>query len=836
MPPTSHLMLVPSLACPASCAYCFGPHEGATTMQRETVEAVVRWQRTRDSDRTLEITFHGGEPLVPGIDFYRMALPLLRDGLAPGHLRFSMQSNLWLLTDELAGLLREHNVALGTSLDGPEAINDAQRGAGYFRRTMAGIERARAHDLDVGCICTFTRQSLPHLDTIFSFFVHEGLNFTLHTALPALAPPRSVDLVPNRPPDLWSLSPEAHGELMVRMLDRYLAHTDKIRISTLDSLCRSVSAGRGGICTFGDCLGSYLAVGPDGAITPCQRFAGRAEYAVGNVHADPTPERLAATPTWRAFAERERRIHEECGDCAYFDICRGGCPYNALVVGDGTFQQYRDPHCAAYKRIFTAITERATAEVFAAENLAAVVERPDPNQGLLRRGRLLSLMRDGPHPYETAGRARLILAAVALAATGSPNEATTAFARLGLVTRPERTQAAMASLHARLTAPVRGLNNLYLHVTFACPLHCTHCYAQAGPPRQGALPVAQVTRACREAAALGFRHAVITGGEPLVHPQRDALLDALAALRADVKPLLTVLRTSLSLPVDDALLRRIARSTDQVVVSLDGDRETHDARRGAGSYDLVVANLRRLVTLGGDTDLSLATVLPLTQANGAPGDAVRALARELGIRRTRFRPLLPLGRAVDSQLDIVPETLWGHLDPRQMLAYGFTPVASCGMGQNLYVEPDGRAYPCYAWHGEGWQLGALGDGDGLGAILASAAFQDLGRHTVDTNAGCRTCALRYLCGGACRAWSRLPEDAQTDLDAPPRDCTALRARARSLLLSALEHLGIPEDHWREAGLDPAADLWGFPHDQTPTPEANPKGLPPDLPPSRDIRR
>jgi len=743
-------------------------------MSRQTTEAVVRWQVGLGGDgQPLEITFHGGEPLVPGSAFYRMALPLLREGLLPRSVRFAMQSNLWLLTDELAGLLREHSVSIGTSLDGPEAINDAQRGADYFRHTMAGIERARAHGLDVGCICTFTRQSLPHIHEILSFFLHEGLNFTIHAALPALAAPQGKDN------STWCLSPEAHGELLVQMLDLYLGHTNRVRISTLDSLCRSVSAGRGGICTFGDCLGDYLAIGPDGTIYPCQRFAGNSAFVVGNVHDDPTPEALAATPTWRAFQGRQQRIHEECGDCAYLEICRGGCPYNALAAGGGTFRQLRDPHCTAYRRIFSYITERATAEVFAEENMAAVVERPDPEKGLLRHGRLLSLMRDGPHPYDAAGRARLILAATALAATGSPEEAARCFERLELVTRPERTRAGMASLHARLTMPVSGLNNLYLHVTFACPLRCAHCYAEAGPPRQGAMAVERIALACREAADLGFRHAVITGGEPLVHPERENLLDMLAALRGEVKPLLTVLRTSLSFPVDDALLERIARSTGQVVVSLDGNRETHDARRGAGSYDLVVGNLRRLTASAGDSDLSLATVLPLAQANSGPGESVRALARELGIRRMRFRPLLPLGRAVGSQLDVVPETLWGHLDPREMVAYGFQPVASCGMGQNLYVEPDGAAYPCYAWHGEGWRLGALQDEGGLAGIVASSGFRDLGRHTVGAtaaaaNARCATCAGEPAAPGAACQRTRRPTWTPHRATVPP--CRRGRAR------------------------------------------------------------
>jgi uncharacterized protein len=419
----SHLMLVPSLACPASCAYCFGPHAGGKTMGRETLEAVVEWQRAlgatpdghgldqgsrsepdgrgtegrsangrpgpngRDS---LEITFHGGEPLVPGARWYREALPLLRDGLALRRVRFAAQSNLWLLTDELCELFREYGVSLGTSLDGPEAINDAQRGSGYYARTMAGIERARAHGIDVGAICTFTEQSVPHATKIFDFFVREGLNFSVHAALPSLRYPEA---------DRWSITPDAHGELLVGLLDRYLENLTRVRISTLDSMARSVSAGRGGICTFGECLGGYLAVGPDGAIYPCQRFVGMPEFGVGDVAARPSLDGLRESPVWQAFAAREEHVKEACGDCAFFGFCKGGCPYNALVGAGGVLAPTaRDPHCAGYRRVFGAVTERAMAEMFSPENLDAVVERPDPERGLMRSGPLLSIMREGPHP------------------------------------------------------------------------------------------------------------------------------------------------------------------------------------------------------------------------------------------------------------------------------------------------------------------------------------------------------------------------------------------------------------------------------------------------------
>jgi uncharacterized protein len=751
-------------------------------MSLETVQAVVDWQQSFEG-KQLDVTFHGGEPLMAGYDFYRRTLPILAAGLKRQNVRFSMQSNLWLLTDEFCELFRKYQVSLGTSLDGPEEINDAQRGRGYYRRTTAGIERARAHGLEVGCICTFTAQSAPRSDEIFDFFLNLGLNFSIHAALPSYRHPGVGD---------WALSPEEHGDLLETLLDRYLANLDRVRISTLDSLCRSVSARHGGICTFGDCLGGYLAVGPDGGIYPCQRFVGIPEFVLGNVHDRPTQATLEASPAWQMLRAREERIEEECGECPHLEICRGGCPYNALTTGAGIV---RDPHCPTYQQIFDTITDRALEEVFSTENMEAVVDEPDTESALLRRGRLLSLMRNGPHPYHSAMNARYILAASALAEIGSPSGAVEKFKRLGLSDNPVFTLHGLEALHRRLTSPAEGLNNLYLHVTFACPLSCTHCYAEAGRGRGGeTLLVDDVVRACREASVLGFRQVVITGGEPLVHPQCDALLDALAEIRTEIKPTLTVLRTSLALPLDDDLLRRLSDSTDQMAVSLDGDQETHDSRRGDGNYDRTVANLRALVARGCRTDLSLATVLPFQLATGPPGNSVRALARELGIR-INFRPILPIGRAIESTLDIVPDTKWGHIDPREVAGFGFSPTASCGMGQNLYVEPDGVAFPCYAWHGDRWRLGDITAPAGLGGVVNSAAFQDLRNHTVDTNRRCRGCHLRYLCGGACRAWARTAPDQQEDLDEPPADCTHLRQRAESLLTGALEHLGVPVNSW-----------------------------------------
>lgn len=244
-------MLIPTLGCPAHCSYCWSSEAGSPKMSIDTVAQTVEWLRDFRKDQ-VTITFHGGEPLLGGVDFFRKALPLLSEGLS--HLRptFAMQSNLWLLTPELADILAKYNIPIGTSIDGPEALNDSQRGEGYFKKTMRGYELAKAHGLQVRFICTFTGESVKQREEIFRFFLDNGFVMKLHPALPSL---RSDN--PNR----WALEPAVYGELLVFLLDKYLENFGKIEIMNINDLCRCVSTRRGSVCTFADCMGNTFAIG-----------------------------------------------------------------------------------------------------------------------------------------------------------------------------------------------------------------------------------------------------------------------------------------------------------------------------------------------------------------------------------------------------------------------------------------------------------------------------------------------------------------------------------------------------------------------------------------------
>ena len=359
-----HVMLIPTLGCPSNCSYCWSSEVDSDLMSIETVEEVVKWLKDFRDD-TITFTFHGGEPLLAGFDFYQKALPLIKKGLEHLKPALALQTNLWNLTPEMAELFSEYNIPIGSSIDGPKELNNYQRGEGYYKKTMKGYEIAKSHNLKVGFICTFTSHSINYKEDILNYFIENGLTLKLHPSLPSMR---------DENPEEWALSPEEYGELLVYLLDQYLEHMDEIEIMNIDNLVKSVFRRRGTVCTFVDCMGDTFAIGPDGSIYPCYRFVGMPEYVMGNVYDHPTMDDLSKSQPWKLLQEFKEYIDVECKKCTYIKFCRGGCPYNALAITDAHVEGV-DPHCTAYKRIFKEITDRATEEMLSGSGMVGNSKR-----------------------------------------------------------------------------------------------------------------------------------------------------------------------------------------------------------------------------------------------------------------------------------------------------------------------------------------------------------------------------------------------------------------------------------------------------------------------------
>jgi uncharacterized protein len=771
-----HFMIIPSLSCPAACSYCFGPNIGPTMdadMVRQVVSFVEKMAIETHQEK-VDITFHGGEPLCSGYDIIALLVSQLRDKFCS--LSINMQSNLWLLDDRFCELFSKYHVSIGTSLDGPKWLNDAQRGEGYFDKTMNGIRLAAKHGIRVGCIATFTSRTMRHWREVFDFFLENNINFSIHPSVATME--KTTDL---------AITPEAYALLLKEMFECYMDHDKDIDIATFNQYCRGVALGAGHVCTFKDCFGMFLAIDPCGDIFSCQRFAGKRSFRMGNVKNSPTFEELQSSAAAQRILQRETEIQDACGSCEHYSYCRGGCLYNAWSQG-----QQRDPYCEAYKAFYTHIKDALYHEMISEKNADAIARYGPAETGnpLYRRGRVIELAKRNAHPYQVSRNAKRIIAAYEL----GKNQDTAAVAKKlvsnGVSKTYDSAKISVDNLKNQLEAD-KPLYKLYLHISWNCQLMCTHCYAANNPPED--IPLKDILKIALDVKECGFKEIVVTGGEPLMYPNRAELLRSFAGIRGTIKPVTIVLRTNFSMPLKDEDFLLISDAFDEVVISMDGDEQAHDARRGQGVYQKLTDNIKRYMDWrDGRKDtalpaLSLSASLTCADVTGSLGASIKETAAALGISHVKFRPLLPLGNAQRIQKPLSIEPFKGYISPMDLVEGGFRPVASCGMGQNLYVEPSGEAFPCYAYHKPHAFLGNV-VARGLRGVIEDEAFISLRRHNVDTNALCKGCEYRYLCGGACRAWSG--EKTQYDFDAAPVYCEPLKKRAESLYHFAVDYLAM----------------------------------------------
>ena len=193
--------------------------------------------------------------------------------------------------------------------------------------------------------------------------------------------------------------------------------------------------------------------------------------------------------------------------------------------------------------------------------------------------------------------------------------------------RPRPVPVRLSAALAARTGRVRRLHTLLLEATTGCQSRCVACDYR-GPAGGEALTPAVAGALAEEAARMGARSVVVTGGEPLLRPDRAALLGAVAASGLP----LTLLSNGLSLVRDAAL---VARTCAELVLSMDGhDRQTYLQTRGVDGLDRLrrgVAALRAAAPR-----LPLRARVTVTPANAGVLDRIAACAEALGFDSVSF--------------------------------------------------------------------------------------------------------------------------------------------------------------------------------------------------------
>ncbi|HOG46557.1 MAG TPA: radical SAM protein [Anaerolineae bacterium] len=158
---------------------------------------------------------------------------------------------------------------------------------------------------------------------------------------------------------------------------------------------------------------------------------------------------------------------------------------------------------------------------------------------------------------------------------------------LNIITReilfPQFGQDARRSFQAQHHSIPPGL--LAISPIKACNLRCQGCFTDSGPAREK-LEWDVFSRIVRDARELwGAHFFILAGGEPFLYKDQGHRMIDIAEQHRDC---FFLLFTNATL-IDDAIARRLgALGNVTPAVSVEGLRETTDARRGAGVFDRVV--------------------------------------------------------------------------------------------------------------------------------------------------------------------------------------------------------------------------------------------------------
>lgn len=152
-------------ACNLDCQYCFFLSKellydsARQMMSEEVLESYIRQFLAASPDGEVTMLWQGGEPTLRGIDFFRTAVSLCERYRRKKQLvKHALQTNGTLIDDEWVAFLREHDVLVGVSIDGPQDCHDAYRlnRGGKGTHAMAVRGWRLLHDAGVRCniLCT----------------------------------------------------------------------------------------------------------------------------------------------------------------------------------------------------------------------------------------------------------------------------------------------------------------------------------------------------------------------------------------------------------------------------------------------------------------------------------------------------------------------------------------------------------------------------------------------------------------------------------------------------------------------------------------------------------
>lgn len=340
--------------CNLRCGYCFYHNLDQTSGKRMSLKLLVSFmhQHIKLVHGNLSFIWHGGEPLLAGLDFFEEVVRLQKL-LVPKDrpVRNSIQTNATLINDEWATFFKNNNFGVGVSLDGDEESHNRFRvtntGLGTFNNVMRGIRILKEHNIRLSVIQTITQANACRVKENFRFFT-DNINLNSFGINPYLDLQESNEHMSGQ-----SLSNDVLTQIMKEYINLWLELDDaNLRVREIDANLAGLHKRRACNCSFNGTCHAFYSVNHDGRIYPCDRLSGSDELCFGTLTRN-TLKEILHSKKWQSFISMTRKLPSDCVLCKWKNSCNNGCTAHRIGGIDGKYF-----FCKSRKEVFDHLCAR----------------------------------------------------------------------------------------------------------------------------------------------------------------------------------------------------------------------------------------------------------------------------------------------------------------------------------------------------------------------------------------------------------------------------------------------------------------------------------------------
>lgn len=342
-----YVMLKPAGAhCNLACKYCYYLEKNNLydkshrhIMSDEMLEQFTREYIEAQTMPQVLFTWHGGEPLMRSIDFYKKALTLQKKYARGRRIDNIIQTNGTMLTDEWCEFFAQNNWLVGISIDGPQEYHDHYRltttGNPSWQKVMHGIELLKKHHVEWNAMAVVNAYNANHPLEFYHFFKDNGCQYLQFTpiverltkhqdgrTLASLADNHEIPLAD------FSVTPEQWGNFLCAIFDEWVRNdVGKMFVEIFDCTLANWMGVLPGICAYSKNCGHAGVMEHNGDVYSCDHFV-FPEYKLGNIR-DHTLIEMLYGDKQHAFSRlKHTSLPRQCKECDMEFACHGECPKN----------------------------------------------------------------------------------------------------------------------------------------------------------------------------------------------------------------------------------------------------------------------------------------------------------------------------------------------------------------------------------------------------------------------------------------------------------------------------------------------------------------------------